>query len=166
MKNRAPVALAAVLSVGSLRSILYPCSATLDQVYQQNAGIESCVAHTVDGNSSPALPGVLGVAFTVNAVLLRSTVAAHLTRVPFENLPNVYRFQNLGITGIPSIEFFLEGIEQLKPLGFAVCGNRLRGGWRLRIITGIMLIASRHAKAVHPRGHIREGFHHTSIDIP
>ena len=93
-------------------------------------------------------------------------VAAHLTRVPFENLPNVYRFQNLGITGIPPLEFFLEGIEQLKPLGFAVCGNRLGGGWRLRIITGIMLIASRHAKAVHPRGHIREGFHHTSIDIP
>ena len=43
---------------------------------------------------------------------LAELVAAHVMRVPFENISKLYRKKRLGLTGLPSIEQFLEGIEQ------------------------------------------------------
>jgi N-hydroxyarylamine O-acetyltransferase len=43
---------------------------------------------------------------------LAELVCAHLTRVPFENVSKLYRKKRLGLTGLPSIEQFLDGIER------------------------------------------------------
>ncbi len=43
---------------------------------------------------------------------LDELVAAHVSRVPFENLSKLWRFRRLGLTGVPSLELFLEGIER------------------------------------------------------
>jgi N-hydroxyarylamine O-acetyltransferase len=47
-----------------------------------------------------------------SADALADLVAAHVMRVPFENISKLYRKMRLGLTGLPSIEQFLEGIEQ------------------------------------------------------
>lgn len=46
------------------------------------------------------------------AEALAELVAAHVMRVPFENVSKLYRKKRLRFTGLPSIEQFLEGIEQ------------------------------------------------------
>jgi arylamine N-acetyltransferase len=43
---------------------------------------------------------------------LRAVVAAHLTRVPFENISKLYNRKHHGLTGLPSIELYLDGIER------------------------------------------------------
>jgi arylamine N-acetyltransferase len=43
---------------------------------------------------------------------LRELVAAHLTRVPFENISKLYNRKRHGLTGLPSIHLYLEGIER------------------------------------------------------
>ncbi len=43
---------------------------------------------------------------------LRELVAAQLTRVPFENISKLYNRKRHGLTGLPSIELYLEGIER------------------------------------------------------
>ena len=47
-----------------------------------------------------------------SADALAELVAAQVMRVPFENVSKLYRKKRLGLTGLPSIEQFLEGIEQ------------------------------------------------------
>lgn len=47
-----------------------------------------------------------------SADALADLVAAHVMRVPFENISKLYRKKRLGLTGLPSVEQFLEGIEQ------------------------------------------------------
>ena len=47
-----------------------------------------------------------------SAEALAELVAAHVMRVPFENISKLYRKNRLGLTGLPGIERFLEGIEQ------------------------------------------------------
>lgn len=44
--------------------------------------------------------------------LLREVVAAHLERVPFENVSKLYRWQRFGQAGVPDLGLFLEGIEE------------------------------------------------------
>lgn len=39
-------------------------------------------------------------------------VAAHLTHVPFENISKLHNRKHHGLTGLPSIELYLEGIER------------------------------------------------------
>jgi arylamine N-acetyltransferase len=54
---------------------------------------------------------------------LHEIVGAHLTRVPFENLSKLYRFRRFGLTGIPPIEVFLDGIEQYHFGGVCFANN-------------------------------------------
>ncbi len=42
---------------------------------------------------------------------LHGLVTAHLRRIPFENISMLYRLSRLGLAGIPSLELFLDGIE-------------------------------------------------------
>ena len=43
---------------------------------------------------------------------LDELVAAHLARIPFENVSKLYYRRHYGLTGIPDIERFLNGVEQ------------------------------------------------------
>jgi arylamine N-acetyltransferase len=43
---------------------------------------------------------------------LRTLVADHLTRIPFENISKLYDRKHHGLTGLASIELFLDGIER------------------------------------------------------
>ncbi len=45
---------------------------------------------------------------------LDELVRAHATRVPFENVSKLYRFKHEGLTGIPAIEQYLDGIERFR----------------------------------------------------
>ncbi len=54
----------------------------------------------------------LGVAQQEPALgALHELVAAHLTRVPFENISKLYNRKHHGLAGLPSIQLYLEGIE-------------------------------------------------------
>jgi arylamine N-acetyltransferase len=44
--------------------------------------------------------------------LLREVVAAHLARIPFENVSKLYWLQQLGLAGVPDLALYLEGIER------------------------------------------------------
>jgi arylamine N-acetyltransferase len=54
---------------------------------------------------------------------LDELVAAHLTRVPFENLSKLYRLKRLGLAGLPPLELFLEGIERHRLGGTCYSNN-------------------------------------------
>ncbi len=54
---------------------------------------------------------------------LHELVAAHLTRVPFENISMLYRLGHLGMTGIPSLEMFLDGVENYHFGGMCYSSN-------------------------------------------
>lgn len=43
---------------------------------------------------------------------LRALVSAHLTRIPFENISKLYYYKRLGLTNLPDIRMYLEGIEE------------------------------------------------------
>ena len=43
---------------------------------------------------------------------LRDLVAAHLTRIPFENISKLYYRKHLGLLDLPQIDLYLEGIEK------------------------------------------------------
>jgi len=47
-----------------------------------------------------------------SANALAELVAAHLTGVPFENISKLYYRKHLGLTNIPEINIYLDGIEQ------------------------------------------------------
>ena len=42
---------------------------------------------------------------------LRALVSAHLTRIPFENISKLYYYKRQGLTNLPDIRMYLEGIE-------------------------------------------------------
>jgi arylamine N-acetyltransferase len=91
---------------------------------------------------------VLGVATAApSRGTLNELVRAQVTRVPFENISKLYRFKHQGLTGIPSIEAYLDGIERfhfggtcypnnfhfcrlLRTLGYdaALCGADMPSG--------------------------------------
>jgi N-hydroxyarylamine O-acetyltransferase len=54
---------------------------------------------------------------------LRELVAAHLMRVPFENLSNLYRFHRYGLAEPPPPEVFLDEIEQYHFGGVCFTNN-------------------------------------------
>jgi N-hydroxyarylamine O-acetyltransferase len=54
---------------------------------------------------------------------LSELVFAHLTRVPFENISKLYRWKRHGQTKLPTLEQFLEGIEQCNFGGTCYCNN-------------------------------------------
>lgn len=43
---------------------------------------------------------------------LRDLVAAHLTRIPFENISKLYYRKRMGLVGPPEVRLYLEGIEK------------------------------------------------------
>lgn len=43
---------------------------------------------------------------------LHELVAAHVTRVPFENLSKLYRWKRLGLARLPPLDLFLDGVER------------------------------------------------------
>ncbi len=56
---------------------------------------------------------ILGVARREpSLVALRELVAAHLTRIPFENISKLYYRKRLGLVNLPPIRLYLDGIEQ------------------------------------------------------
>lgn len=54
---------------------------------------------------------------------LSELVFAHLTRVPFENISKLYRWKRQGLTALPPLPQFLEGIEQCKFGGTCYSNN-------------------------------------------
>jgi N-hydroxyarylamine O-acetyltransferase len=66
----------------------------------------------------------LGVAQQEPALgALRELVAAHLTRVPFENVSKLYNRKHHGLTDLPSIQLYLEGIERYHFGGTCYANN-------------------------------------------
>jgi arylamine N-acetyltransferase len=56
---------------------------------------------------------ILGVARQEPSLAaLRELVAAHLTRIPFENISKLYYRKRLGLVNLPPIRLYLDGIEQ------------------------------------------------------
>lgn len=56
---------------------------------------------------------ILGVARREPSLAaLRDLVAAHLTRIPFENISKLYYRKRLGLVNLPPIQLYLDGIEQ------------------------------------------------------
>ena len=56
---------------------------------------------------------ILGVARTQPGLTaLRELVKAHLTRIPFENISKLYYYKRFGLTNLPDIRMYLEGIEE------------------------------------------------------
>ncbi len=47
-----------------------------------------------------------------SAAALSQLVAAHLARIPFENISKLHYLTRFGLCGIPDIQLFLEGIEK------------------------------------------------------
>ena len=54
---------------------------------------------------------------------LRTLVAAHLTRIPFENISKLYNRKHLGLAGLPSIQLYLDGIERYHFGGTCYANN-------------------------------------------
>lgn len=54
---------------------------------------------------------------------LAEIVAAHVTRVPFENVSKLLRFRSLGLAGVPDLASFLEGIERDRLGGTCYANN-------------------------------------------
>ncbi len=54
---------------------------------------------------------------------LHQLVAAHLTRVPFENVSKLYNRKHHGLAGLPSLELYLEGIERYHFGGTCYANN-------------------------------------------
>ncbi len=54
---------------------------------------------------------------------LAELVAAHVTRVPFENLSKLYRRKRTGLTRLPDIEPFLDGLERFHFGGTCYSNN-------------------------------------------
>jgi arylamine N-acetyltransferase len=80
----------------------------------------------------PPLPGaavarylaVLGVApRPPSPAGLHELVAAHVTRVPFENVSKLYRRNRLGLTALPPLRLFLDGIERDRLGGTCYSNN-------------------------------------------
>jgi N-hydroxyarylamine O-acetyltransferase len=66
----------------------------------------------------------LGVAQQEPALrVLRELVAAHLTHVPFENISKLYNRKRYVLTGLPSIQLYLEGIERYHFGGTCYANN-------------------------------------------
>ena len=56
---------------------------------------------------------VLGVArMDPSLGALRDLVAAHLTRIPFENISKLYYRKRLGLVDLPDIQLYLQGVEK------------------------------------------------------
>ncbi len=54
---------------------------------------------------------------------LSELVAAHVTRVPFENLSKLHRRKRTGLTRLPDVETFLEGVERFHFGGTCYSNN-------------------------------------------
>lgn len=75
---------------------------------------------------------------------LSELVRAQVERIPFENLSKLYRFHRFGLTGLPSLEEHLDGIEWLRLGGTCYANNAylhallLALGYEVRLYGGDM----------------------------
>jgi N-hydroxyarylamine O-acetyltransferase len=60
---------------------------------------------------------------TPTKTTLQEVVRAHLMRIPFENVSKLYRKKNFGLRGLPSLEMYLDGIEQFRFGGTCYANN-------------------------------------------
>ena len=57
---------------------------------------------------------ILGVARREPSLeALRELLAAHLTRIPFENISKLYYRKRLGLVNLPPIQLYLDGIDKI-----------------------------------------------------
>ncbi len=54
---------------------------------------------------------------------LDELVAAHVSRVPFENLSKLYRRKRFGLTGLPPLQLFLDDVERYRLGGTCYSNN-------------------------------------------
>jgi N-hydroxyarylamine O-acetyltransferase len=54
---------------------------------------------------------------------LKALTSAHLTRIPFENISKLYRRKHFGLTGLPALEMYLDGIERYHFGGTCYANN-------------------------------------------
>ncbi len=54
---------------------------------------------------------------------LSELTAAHLTRIPFENISKLWRLRTQGFIGVPDVEVYLEGIERYHFGGTCYANN-------------------------------------------
>src|SRR5512133_643818 len=54
---------------------------------------------------------------------LAELVAAHVSRVPFENVSKLYRRRHAGLEGLPDLDAFLDGIERFHFGGTCYANN-------------------------------------------
>jgi len=67
---------------------------------------------------------LLGVAATIpSRAALTELVAAHLARVPFENVSKLHYRKHAGLCGLPGLERFLDGIERYNFGGTCYTNN-------------------------------------------
>ena len=84
------------------------------------------LGHT--GSPAALLDDVLAAALGVprrepGPAALDELVAAHVTRVPFENVSKLYRLRRLGLAGLPPLDVFLDGIERYRLGGTCYSNN-------------------------------------------
>jgi N-hydroxyarylamine O-acetyltransferase len=78
----------------------------------------------LDSNLVQRYLGLLGLSPKVPSLAaLSDIVAAHLWRIPFENISKLYYRRSLGFTGVPGIGMFLDGIEQYRFGGTCYANN-------------------------------------------
>ena len=67
---------------------------------------------------------ILGVARREPSLeALRELVAAHLTRIPFENISKLYYRKRLGLVNLPAIRLYLDGIDKYHFGGTCYANN-------------------------------------------
>ena len=67
---------------------------------------------------------VLGVSVReLSLDTLQELTAAHLTRVPFENISKLYYKKHNGLRGLPSLEMYLDGVENYNLGGTCYTNN-------------------------------------------
>jgi N-hydroxyarylamine O-acetyltransferase len=78
----------------------------------------------MDGDLLARYLEILGVSRKLPSLqALTELVAAHLTRVPFENISKLYYKKQLGLTYLPTLRLYLDGIEHYRFGGTCYSNN-------------------------------------------
>jgi N-hydroxyarylamine O-acetyltransferase len=54
---------------------------------------------------------------------LSELVAAHVRRIPFENVSKIHRWKRMGLCGLPDVELYLDGVERSRLGGTCYANN-------------------------------------------
>jgi N-hydroxyarylamine O-acetyltransferase len=95
-----------------------------DWGFDGSAARQSSFSERLEASLVRRYLGLLGVAPQEPSLsTLRELVQAHLTRIPFENISKLYYWKREGLTGVPDIHRFLDGIEEHHLGGTCYCNN-------------------------------------------